>query len=97
LGALKAKSFANWHFFHQSSIGGIKHLVCQPQEHLSQINIMVAPDTYPHNMHNRPKITTTNGSTHHEHASQGFHVVLGKAQPSLVHLPTSVRGNYLPI
>jgi len=36
-----------------------------------------------------------NGSIHHEHASQGSHVVLGKAQPSLVHLPTFVGGNYL--
>jgi hypothetical protein len=38
-----------------------------------------------------------NGPTLHEHASQGFHVVLGEAQPSLVHLPTSIGGNYLPI
>ncbi len=37
-----------------------------------------------------------NGPTSHEHASQGSHVVLGKAQPSFVHLPTSVGRNYLP-
>jgi hypothetical protein len=40
---------------------------------------------------------TPNGPTPHEHASQGFHLVMGEAQPSLVHLPTSVGGNYLPI
>jgi hypothetical protein len=38
-----------------------------------------------------------NGPTLHEHASQGCHVVMGEAQPSLVHLPASVKGNYLPI
>jgi hypothetical protein len=38
-----------------------------------------------------------NGPTPHEHVSQGSHITLGEAQPSLVHLPTSVGGNYLPI
>jgi hypothetical protein len=38
-----------------------------------------------------------NGPTFHEHASQGFHVVMGETQPSLVHMPTSVGRNYLPI
>ncbi len=38
-----------------------------------------------------------NGPTFHEHASQGFHIILGEAQPSLIHLPTYVGGNYYPI
>jgi hypothetical protein len=38
-----------------------------------------------------------NGPTPHEHASQGFHVAPSEAQPSLVHLPTSIGRNYLPI
>jgi hypothetical protein len=38
-----------------------------------------------------------NGPTFHEHASQGFHVVLGEGQPSLVNLPTYVGGNCFPI
>jgi hypothetical protein len=38
-----------------------------------------------------------NGPTFREHASQGSHVALGEAQPSFVHLSTSVQGNYLPI
>jgi hypothetical protein len=42
-------------------------------------------------------IEPKNGPTLHEHASQGFHVVLGEAQLSFVHLPTSVGENYLPI
>jgi hypothetical protein len=37
-----------------------------------------------------------NGLIFHDHASQGSHVALGEAQPSLVHLPTSVGMNYLP-
>ncbi len=42
-------------------------------------------------------VTPQNGPTFHEHAFQGSHVVLGKAQPSFVDLPTYVGGNYLPI
>jgi hypothetical protein len=38
-----------------------------------------------------------NGPTPHEHTSQGFHVVMDKAQPTLIHPPTRVRGNYLLI
>jgi hypothetical protein len=37
------------------------------------------------------------GPSPYEHASQGSHVALGKAQPSFVHLPTSIGGNYFPI
>jgi hypothetical protein len=33
----------------------------------------------------------------HEHASQGFHVVMGETQLVLVHLPTPAGANYLPI
>jgi hypothetical protein len=33
----------------------------------------------------------------HEHASQGSHVIMGEAQPVLIHLPTFVGGNYLSI
>jgi len=57
--ALRAKLFVNWHFFHWSSIGGMRHPICQPQEHLSQINIMVAPETCPHNIHRWSTWTTT--------------------------------------
>jgi hypothetical protein len=42
-------------------------------------------------------IKPQNGPTPHEHASQGFHVALSEAQPSLVHLPTFVGRYYLPI
>jgi hypothetical protein len=40
-----------------------------------------------------PKI----GPTPCEACSQGFQVVPGEAQPSFVHLPTFVKGNYFPI
>jgi hypothetical protein len=38
-----------------------------------------------------------NGPILHKHASQGFHVVLGEAQPSFFHLPTPIGVNYFPI
>jgi hypothetical protein len=38
-----------------------------------------------------------NGPTPHEHASQGFHTIMGKAQPIFVHFPTFIWGNYLSI
>jgi hypothetical protein len=46
---------------------------------------------------NYMSVRPQNGPTFHEHASQGFHVVFGKGQPSLVDLPTYVGGNYFPI
>ncbi len=45
---------------------------------------------------NYMSIGSQNGPTLHEHASQGFHVIMGEVQPSLVYLPTFVEGNYLP-
>ncbi len=47
LGAPKAKPLDT------SSIGGMKHPICQPQEHLSQINIMAVLKTFSHNIHLR--------------------------------------------
>jgi hypothetical protein len=41
----------------------------------------------------RPK----NGPTPHEHISQGSHVVMDKAQPTFIYLPTHVGGNCLLI
>ncbi len=38
-----------------------------------------------------------NGPTFYEHASQGFHIVMGETQSSFIHLPTSIGGNYFPI
>jgi hypothetical protein len=42
-------------------------------------------------------IEPQNGPTFHEHASQGSDIVLGKTQPTLIHLPTCIGRNYLPI
>jgi hypothetical protein len=38
-----------------------------------------------------------NGPFPHEHASQGSHNVMGKAQLAFIHLTTPIGGNYLPI
>jgi hypothetical protein len=38
-----------------------------------------------------------NDSIFHERASQDFHIVLGEAQRTFIHLPTTNKGNYLPI
>jgi hypothetical protein len=37
-----------------SIIGGTRHPICQPREHLSQINIVATLETCPHNIHLRP-------------------------------------------
>jgi hypothetical protein len=46
---------------------------------------------------NRMSFGLQNGSTPHEPTSHDSHVILGEEQPSFVHLPTLVGGNYLPI
>jgi hypothetical protein len=46
---------------------------------------------------NYMSIGSQNGPIFHEHASQGFHVVLNETQPPFVHLLTSIGGNYPPI
>ncbi len=42
-------------------------------------------------------IEPQNGPTINEHATQGLHVTMGKAQLTFVHLATPVGGNFFPI
>jgi len=42
-------------------------------------------------------IEPQNGPTINEHATQGLHVIIGKTQPTFVHLATHVKGNFFPI
>jgi hypothetical protein len=42
-----------------SSIGGMRHPICQPWKQLSQIKMVAIPKDYPHNIHRRPTRTTT--------------------------------------
>ncbi len=46
-----------------SSIGGMRLPICQPWEHLSQINTLVVPETCPYNIHYKPTNTTINVTT----------------------------------
>jgi len=42
-------------------------------------------------------IEPQNGPTINEHATQGLHVIMGKAQLTFVHLATPIGGNFFPI
>jgi hypothetical protein len=42
-------------------------------------------------------IEPQNGPTINEHAAQGLHVIMGKTQPTFVHLATPIGGSFFPI
>jgi hypothetical protein len=66
----------------------MKHII----KHVVASSIMnIVPKT------NYMFIEPQNGPTINEHATQGLHVIMGKAKPTFVHLATPVGRNFFPI
>jgi hypothetical protein len=58
--------------------------------------IVASPTTIIMSRANYKSIGPQNDPTFHEHATQGFHTILNEAQPTLVHLATTIGNNFLP-
>jgi hypothetical protein len=92
--ALRAKPFFLTNI---SSNGGVKHPICQPLKHWSQINIVTTPITYPHNIQQSLiRTITKDGSIRSSTLSHGAQLCTWSSHVNHLMPPTSTHQKVTP-